>query len=257
MCKMVKKVVSGPHEDAPEYAGTEDYQWYETTILSRWEHPEKCQVLCIDTPFDLPKTLQRALRDRDEPPNFRDPFALHTDLWDQLIVYSDISVWRVRDPVRGLEKARLRPGEMFLPAHDFSRHAIHVSEVLGVAVETITAMDRCRTEIHRRLPDLYDDYISQAADYAQFQVSLLRSLKLRSDSNRARLETEITFVRPTSEPLPSSGVDYGLEWLTRSQAFNSLSRQDNHLVKSISLLTMIFLPAVFVSVRLGPSHAGF
>jgi hypothetical protein len=32
------------------------------------------------------------------------------------------------------------------------------------------------------------------------------------------------------------------------QAFNNLARQDNDVMKSIALLTMIFLPATFISV---------
>jgi Mg2+ and Co2+ transporter CorA len=32
------------------------------------------------------------------------------------------------------------------------------------------------------------------------------------------------------------------------QAFNNLARQDNDIMKSIALLTMIFLPATFISV---------
>lgn len=192
---MVKKIDREAHEDGPEYAKGEDYKWYEMTIFTRWEYPDKCQVLCIDTPFDLSTQLQAALPAREAPLDFRDPFTMHADLWDRMIVYSDISVWRVRDPVRRLEESRLRPGEMFLPTHEFSRHAIHVSEVLEAAVETITAIDRCRAEIHERLPDLDDTYKNQAKEYSRFQISLLKSLKLRSDSNRARLATEITFVR--------------------------------------------------------------
>ena len=195
LCKMVKRIDRGAHEDGPEYTKGEDYKWYEMTVFTRWEYPDKCQVLCINTPFDLSTQLQAALLDREAPLNFRDPFAMHVDLWDRIIVYSDTSVWRVRDPVRRLEESRLRPGEMFLPAHEFSRHAIHVSEVLEAAVETITAIDRCQAEIHERLPDLDEAYKNQANEYSRFQISLLKSLKLRSDSNQARLATEITFVR--------------------------------------------------------------
>jgi hypothetical protein len=38
------------------------------------------------------------------PVNFQDPFAMHTDLLDQMILYYDVAVWRVRDPVREAEK---------------------------------------------------------------------------------------------------------------------------------------------------------
>ena len=196
---MVRKIDEKPHEDEPEYAtGPDDYLWYEMTILSRWESPNKYQVLCIDVPSDLPSDLQKALAEREDPIDFADPFALQADLWDRIVVYSDISVWRVRDPVRRLEKERLQgrlhPGDVFVPTHEFSRHAMHVSEVLEAAVGTISAINRCRVEVHACIPELSETYKCQTAEYARFQISLLENMKRRSDSNLARLATEITFV---------------------------------------------------------------
>jgi len=101
---MVRKVEKDPHEDGPEYSkGGKDYKWFEMTVFTRWDLPNKCQVLCVDVPFDLPAELQRALSGRAVPIDFEDPFAMLTELLDQMIVYSDISVWRLRDPVRQLE----------------------------------------------------------------------------------------------------------------------------------------------------------
>lgn len=205
MFKMVQKT-DDPHEDAPEYVLTTDkaYQWYETSVFTRWEYPNKCRILCVDTPFDLPRLLHSALLAREERPDFRDPFAMHADLWDRLIVYSDISVWRVRDPVRKLEKFRRNPGEMFEPTHDFSRHAIHVAEVLETGVETFTAAEKCRRELQDDVPELDEGYKNRAGEYARFQISLLKSWKLRAQSNRERLAVEITFVRAPN------GLFYGL-----------------------------------------------
>lgn len=106
LVKMVHKVASGPHEDGPEYAPGKDYKWYEMTVFTRWDHPNKCQVLCVDTPFDFPEKLQELLHKQASPVDFKDPFGMHTSLVDQMIVYCDISVWRIRDPVRQLEKVR-------------------------------------------------------------------------------------------------------------------------------------------------------
>lgn len=71
-------------------------------------------------------------------------------------------------------------------------------------VETLTEMQRCRTEIHKRVPDLGILYKEQAMEYAQFQLSLVKNLKRRSDSNRARLVDEINLVRYMSSG-PVSG----------------------------------------------------
>ncbi|KAK0711790.1 hypothetical protein B0H67DRAFT_602492 [Lasiosphaeris hirsuta] len=226
LIKMIRKVESGPSENGGEYVepGKKDYRWYEISVFSRWESNKKCQVLCVDVPFDIRDELRKALMKRTEPLNFSDPFAMHAALWDRITVYYDISVWRVRDPVRQLEKSRTASRDVFKPTHEHTRHAIHVSEVLESAVCTATEMQRCQNEIYRSLEKELDySYVQQASEYAAFHVSVLKNLKLRSDSNQARLADEINF------------------------AFNNLTRQDSNLIKSITLLTMFFLPSTFVS----------
>lgn len=103
---MVRKSVD-PHEDGPEYAtGKKDYKWFETSFFTRWDGEESCQVLCVDTPPDFPDGLLDLLHKQSSPLNFRDPFAMHANIVDQLVLHYDVSVWRVRDPVRQLEKVR-------------------------------------------------------------------------------------------------------------------------------------------------------
>jgi hypothetical protein len=101
---MVLKVKEDPHDDRRDYAHPEEYKWFEMSIITRWIQPSTCQVMCVDTPEDLPDELKKSLEKRPSPLNFRDPFAMHVDLINQIILYYDISVWRVRDPIRALEK---------------------------------------------------------------------------------------------------------------------------------------------------------
>jgi HSP90 family molecular chaperone len=90
----------------------------------------------------------------------------------------------------------MRTGAIFGPIHEISRHAIHTSEILEAAIDTIKEMQDSRTAIQKRLlDDLGETYREQAKDYAQFQLSLLKCLKLRSDSNQERLKNEINLVR--------------------------------------------------------------
>lgn len=112
LLKMVQKIDTEshdaePHDSNPEYApGKKGYRWYEMSFFSRWDDSGTSQVLCVDTPFDFPDELQKLLEKQDQPLNFLDPFAMHISVVDQIIVYADVSVWRVRDPVRLLEKVR-------------------------------------------------------------------------------------------------------------------------------------------------------
>jgi hypothetical protein len=105
---MIKKVDNEPHEDDPEYVtdAEKGYKWFEMSFFTRWDYPNTCQVLCVDTPPDLRSALKKFLEKQPQALNFRDPFAMHPPLVDQVIVYTDVSVWRVRDPVRLLEKVR-------------------------------------------------------------------------------------------------------------------------------------------------------
>jgi hypothetical protein len=74
------------HERGPEYVKDKKkgYEWYEMSIFTRWDYPNKCQVLCVDTPDDLPAKLMKALEKRPAL-NFQDPFAMHLDLVNQII----------------------------------------------------------------------------------------------------------------------------------------------------------------------------
>ena len=113
---MIKKVGDDPHEGGPEYVvpGGKDYKWFEMSFFTRWDSPNTSQILCVDTPPDFPVELKKLLDNRPHPVDFRDPFAMHANLVDQIVVYTDISVWRVRDPVRQLEKVSSGPSPISL-----------------------------------------------------------------------------------------------------------------------------------------------
>jgi len=63
--------------------------------------------MCIDTPEELQLGLEDALRKQLPSLNSSDPFAMHAPLFDQIVLLYDISVWRVRDPVRKIEKVSM------------------------------------------------------------------------------------------------------------------------------------------------------
>jgi len=81
--------------------------------------------------------------------------------------------------------------------HDIARHGLHVTEVLGVAIETIDALRKYQKAIHaRQMGDAPSrEYGNQADEYMAFQVHVLRNLKHRSESTNKRLGNEISLVR--------------------------------------------------------------
>jgi hypothetical protein len=91
--------------DEAEYTqASKPYLWYEMGFFTRWDNLGYCRVWCTDTPEELQSGLKTVLRKQSPPLDFSDPFATHVPLIDQIILLYDISVWRVRDPVRKIEK---------------------------------------------------------------------------------------------------------------------------------------------------------
>lgn len=90
----------------------------------------------------------------------------------------------------------MRIGTIFSASYKISCHAVHVAETLEATIDTVREMQQRQTEIHEILcNDLGEAYKEHARDYAQFQISLLKNLKLRSDSNQERLKNVIGLVR--------------------------------------------------------------
>jgi hypothetical protein len=80
------------------------YTWYEMGFFTQWDRWGHCRVVCIDTPEELQLGLEDVFRKQLLSLNFDDPFSMHAPLFDQIILLYDASVWRVRDPVRKIEK---------------------------------------------------------------------------------------------------------------------------------------------------------
>jgi len=89
-------------------------------------------------------------------------------------------------------------GAIFEEIHDISRHAIHSSEILEAGVDTLKELKHCQVAVHEKMSQILGKtYIQQAREYTQFQISLLKNLKLRADSNRERLKNEVNLVGDT------------------------------------------------------------
>lgn len=90
-----------------------DYIWYEMGFFTRWDHSGNCRVVCIDTPEELQSGLKNFFQSHSKPEtalpkpphplNFKDPFAMHIPLIDQIVMRYDESVWLIRDLIRDVE----------------------------------------------------------------------------------------------------------------------------------------------------------
>jgi hypothetical protein len=76
-----------------------------------------------------------------------------------------------------------------------SRHANHISETLGVTVDTIEKLQQQQTSLSKRLPSCISGNEEEVAQHKiKFQLQLLQNIKVRSDYLRSRLVDEITLV---------------------------------------------------------------
>ncbi|KAK5940662.1 hypothetical protein PMZ80_007079 [Knufia obscura] len=261
--------------------GVDDYYWNEMTFFIHQPNDtnDHLTVLCFEVPDDDVDDDDHSSSAKDmttntssKPYNFlkqlRQTLAAlphETDLdWRcmqslllyQAVVVADIGVWACSKAVRNLEKSRIdstthvNASFNFPQAHDLLRHALHSTEVLQVAGQTLDAwlqrylasqkrQQRLQHAQHARLnqnqpqanqqaqsipfeedtplpPECYHDEL-----LATFQ--LLSNLSLRSASNDARLRNEINL------------------------AFNVVNQQDTKAMRTISIVTLLFLPATFVS----------
>ncbi|ERF75849.1 hypothetical protein EPUS_01215 [Endocarpon pusillum Z07020] len=205
--------------------------------------PNRTTVLCFDVPDSFRHRLRESLRLSSGKGHDYNRYTLHAFLTSEVINLYDISVWTIRDVVRDVERNRDRNKQLepdFPALHDLARHAIHSSETLGIAVETVSEMIR-----HHKWP-LSDKATStplelsrfqQTRQLFQFQLQTLKSLKARSDSNLSRLQNEITLA-------------FNMVTQKDSQAtvrIGKAARRDSAAMKTVAVLTLTFLPATFVS----------
>lgn len=202
------KVVLKPEEGrAPD---GKPYWWHEMGFFVRW-NPHECKVLCIGTPLALREQLRSTLQ---ESPllESKDPFAMVSPLFDQIIILYDQSVWRVRNYVRAQEmvgalvsslairsrthplKNRGRKPCDFEAIHDISRHASHLVEVHAATIETMEQMLHRQRSIYERILALDQTSKLQAHEYIGFQLQMMKSLHRRSISLRERIGLEANLV---------------------------------------------------------------
>ncbi|KAL1794636.1 hypothetical protein ACET3X_006452 [Alternaria dauci] len=220
------------------------YSWYEMTFFSRWVSGH-CTILCIGVSSLFRGLLQAALSQLGTRPLPSEPHLLHIPLVEAVVSMQDLSVWAVRDIVRNVEKDRSLPAREskgFLMMHEAARHAIHSFETLSVTVETVEAIhghvvclaSKIKQEGRNRL-----EASSQVRTHMAFQVSMLRNLLLRSQSNKERLQNEITLA-------------YNMIAQRDSQVMTGLgeaARRDSGAMRTIAVVTMAFLPPTFLSIR--------
>jgi hypothetical protein len=191
----------------------ESYVWHRLGFYTTWIPSKNTLVLC----FGLPLSLKRSLSDIAQL-HIEDPFSFHTILIEKVIALYDMALLSWRDLVRASENVRVvvklnepvlslqnrvspnNPQPDYATMHEIARHAIHSSETLAMAKETVTSLVQ-EHEIFFKENGLLparsitlSKHCKQTRRIFRSQITLLNCLYLRSKALEERLQNEIHLV---------------------------------------------------------------
>lgn len=243
------------------------FEWEKVHVfVRRVPSLDRTIIVLFDMAQPVIERLTQALRDTD-PAQHVDPFWVYVRVADELAAQADASVWAIRGHVRSIEKEQAAAvaadelgGSNFIRPHDLARHAIHVTETLDVAVQTLEAvlaqhkeLMRLATAVAVAAPGPNGENASSGAVWKAVQQRLLANKQLldnqryRAQANQARLQNEIQLA-------------WNMVALRDSHASVSIGHAalvDSTSMKTISMLTLIFLPPTFTCAIFSMSFFNF
>ncbi|RPA81685.1 hypothetical protein BJ508DRAFT_326146 [Ascobolus immersus RN42] len=174
-----------------------------------------------------------------------DPFRAHLVLARLSFEIANQTVWDLRDCVCEIEARRqigLVKSVDYHHMHDLARHIIHGNEMLDAAIETIQQMrDEHAASIATEVVSGEAQIIrEQTTKLLRYREELLKRLRLRSHALNKRLSNEIN-----------------LALNLVAQETGKATLADAAQMKTISLVTLIFLPATTVSTIFGMNFFDF
>lgn len=226
------------------------YTWDKTNVFARWS-PQKLQSMIVI--FDACKSITECVSDRflrSNPSCIGDPFWIYVEITTELVHREEAAVWAIRDQVRSREietVPRGWPRPDYRRLHDIARHAIHVSETLDVANDTLTRIIT-EHEIFMASDVAVDKNLSQDIHHRlRFIESMMTSLRQRSVSNEKRLLNEIQLAfHIVAQHDANTSVEIG-----------RAAHSDGAAMKTIAFATLAFLPPTFISAIFSMSFFSF
>ncbi|KAL0265340.1 hypothetical protein SLS55_001305 [Diplodia seriata] len=193
-------------------------------------------MLCMDTPEELKKAIQHAWN--SGVIDASDPYKWHCFIVDKITDLYNRSVWALRDFVRlDVEKRRLPEAIDFERLHEIARHIIHSNETLEVALSTLEGMQEAQQVFNEQSSSGSGSAVDFSARHTQLELSSLRrtikATYLRSKSLSDRIHNEINL------------------------AYNLVNQRDSFLMKTIAVMTLIYLPGSYIASIFGMNFFNF
>ncbi|KAH6645075.1 hypothetical protein BKA67DRAFT_595993 [Truncatella angustata] len=217
------------------------YKWLRMNIFTRYLSSQKqIYILLFDTNPSVFERLKSSFMDV-KPKQYIDSMWPYLTILDELVRLEDAAVWSIRDQVRTIELEET-PTEKCEPdyrrLHDIARHAIHVNETLDVSKKTLDNIIARHQEIKCDTPDS----VVWWSVHQRFVAAktMIESLRGRSISNEKRLQNEIQLA-------------FNIVALQMGRA----TQTDSAAMKTVSVLTLAFLPPTFISAIFSMSFFNF
>lgn len=233
------------------------YQWDKVNVFIQWSaHKKQTIVLAFDCKPYMAERIEKSLQSPD-PKCFGDPFWVYARLAADMVDLQDSAVWSIRNIVRKIETERKplgKPQPDYRHLHDIARHAIHVSESLNVATETMKGILAQHEDFTSQ--KFSGQFSGQAIDrdasdgihrQLLFNKDMMSNLRHRSVSNQERLQNEIQLAFNTV-----AQYDAGM-----SVRIGHAAQIDGAAMKTVAFVTMTFLPATFLSAVFSMSFFDF
>ncbi|KAK5998362.1 Notoamide biosynthesis cluster protein M' [Cladobotryum mycophilum] len=166
------------------------------------------------------------------PAELSDPFWIYPRMIEQIVKVQDMAVWQTRDLVRDVEQRR----NQFTPT-------------LCVAETTLESINKYHQHFLNTAVTKNGDIASHPSQHLvslnirnrlSFQHHMFTSLRLRSSSNTSRIATEVTVIY--------NEVAY---------KDAKVLRIDSTAMRTVAFVTLIFLPATFVSAIFGTGFISY
>ncbi|KAI4210861.1 MAG: hypothetical protein LQ349_009456, partial [Xanthoria aureola] len=192
------------------------------------------QVTLIGMGTGLPERTNAALK--DDKHTALDLWQSQKMTWDEVLQrFVDINPSGGKSLILNEQNRQLKADYPLL--HEMARHMVHVSETLGVAVQSLQGLKQQQAEFS--VQHLQATKLTSTNSQSNFhlQLQLLQSLLARADSNKARLQNEINLAF-NAEAQRDSKVQARI---------GEEARKKTASMKAIAVVTMIFLPSTFVA----------
>lgn len=178
-----------------------------------------------------------------------DPFWIYPRLLGIIVDAQSTSVWTARTQVRNVENERLQShATRYANLNDIARHVIHISETLTVSANSVEKMEKCHDRFIGAPGEPQEDKSTAISRLASrniasrlaFYHDLLIANRQRSEANRERVQNEIQ-----------------LNFNTVSLEIATDTKRDSAAMRTIAFVTMIFLPATFISAVFSTSFFNY